>query len=797
MNPKTSHQYTLTKNDPIKNMGKMAFFIVIIATAVSILVPLSPFMPTGGLDPSWAYGMNQAMTQYLSIGKDIQFTLGPYASIYTKVFSPVTDALMIWGSLYLALSFAVLAFILFKDSRWYIKFGLILTLSTTTYSMDAIFFYYPLMLGVYCYRLATDKNRHEPTRKYRNTILAAIFFPLGLLPLIKVSITILCASIIALTFTLFTLRKKWTFAILSVLSPMVAIIFFWVTSWQAIDGLPSYIISLIPLTSGFTEAMMVDGNWRDIIFYIIATAILLWALFKINNKLETKVFLVLIFFISLFVAFKGGFVRHDGHALMAGIFLLLAALLLNTIINSRHATFTLIISTFVFAFISNHYIKEKPETIARTLTSIYLSAWNGLKTRSNEPEKLYADYIAAVEHIHSKEEIPALQGTTDIYSYNQAYLISSENTWNPRPTFQSYSAYTPSLAENNKNHLLGLNAPNNIIFKVEPIDGRLPSLEDGASWPILLSNYEPASLKNDFLYLKKTSVATKNAPPPIKSISSLLGETVTLPISSDAVFSRINISPSPLGKIANILYKPSQLQITLNLENGSSKTFRLISGMTKEGVIISPLIENTSEFLLMYEGTNNLQSKKVKSFSINAVDGKIFWNSKYNIEFYDLDLPDNKQAKHLLDLQSFITLTDSSHAQDTAECDGSIDYVNNSPPTQHGFSSGALLSVSGWLSVSAEKGILPDEVTLVLTDSNGYRSFIKTRQTSRTDVGNYFNKRQLDSSGFTSTADISTLQGRYSLGLAYVHEGKTKICKQFNIQCDCTGSPKIKLEINK
>jgi len=786
MNPETLRRYTLTKNDAIKNMAALVFFIAIIATAVSVFVPLSPFMPVGGLDPSWAYGMNQAMTQHLSIGQDIKFTFGPYASIYTKGFSPATDGLMIWGSLYLGLSFAVLAFILFKDSRWYIQSGLILTLLIAIYSRDAIFFYYPLMLVVYCYRLASSENRHELPRKYQKIILAVIFFPLGLLPLIKVSITILCVSIIALTFVLFAFRKQWTLALLSVLPPMVAIIFFWTASGQSPEGLPAYISSLIPLTSGFTEAMMINGNWRDIFFYIVTSIILLWALFnENNNKLEIKVFLVLTFFVSLFVAFKGGFVRHDGHALMAGIFLLLAALLLNTIINSRHAILALIASIFVFAFISNHYIKEKPEAIARNLTSIYVSAWNGFKTRSNEPEKLNTDYIEAVKQLHSKEKIPALQGTTDIYSYNQAYLISSENTWNPRPTFQSYSAYTPGLAKNNKNHLLGLRAPDNIIFKIEPIDGRLPSLEDGASWPILLSNYEPASLKNDFLYLKKISVATKNIQPSIKSTSSLLGETVTLPIFSEAVFSRININLSPLGKIANILYKPSQLQIKLNLENGTSKTFRLISGMAKEGVIISPLIETTSEFLLMYEGMKNLQDKKVKSFSINAVSGEAFWNSRYDIEFYGLGLPENNQAKRLLDLQNFITTIDISHAPDVEECDGSIDYVNSSPPNQLGFSTGALLSVSGWLSVSAENGILPDEVMLVLTDSNGNRSFIETRQTSRADVGNYFNKRQLDSSGYTSTADISALRGRYSLGLAYMYEGEIRVCQQFNIPCDC------------
>src|SRR5260364_219639 len=64
-------------------------------------------------------------------------------------------------------------------------------------------------------------------------------------------------------------------------------------------------------------------------------------------------------------------------------------------------------------------------------------------------------------------------------------LLTAGNLWSPRPVIQSHGAYTPKLARLNELHLLSERAPNNIVFKVEPIDGRLASLEDGLSWPIL------------------------------------------------------------------------------------------------------------------------------------------------------------------------------------------------------------------------------------------------------------------------------------------------------------------------
>src|SRR5665811_2627909 len=38
-------------------------------------------------------------------------------------------------------------------------------------------------------------------------------------------------------------------------------------------------------------------------------------------------------------------------------------------------------------------------------------------------------------------------------------------------------------------------------------DGRIPSIEDGASWPILLQNYKPATIVKEFLFLHRNKNA--------------------------------------------------------------------------------------------------------------------------------------------------------------------------------------------------------------------------------------------------------------------------------------------------
>src|SRR5690242_15377060 len=74
--------------------------IVFAAAGATVLfiVPFSPKFPTIGLDPSWKYALNEAVTRHLVFGQDIIFTFGPLASAYTGMYHPATDWIMLCGS---------------------------------------------------------------------------------------------------------------------------------------------------------------------------------------------------------------------------------------------------------------------------------------------------------------------------------------------------------------------------------------------------------------------------------------------------------------------------------------------------------------------------------------------------------------------------------------------------------------------------------------------------------------------------------------------------------------------------
>jgi len=124
----------------------------------------------------------------------------------------------------------------------------------------------------------------------------------------------------------------------------------------------------------------------------------------------------------------------------------------------------------------------------------------------------------------------------------------------------------------------------------------------------------------------------------------------------------------------------------------------------------------------------------------------------------------------------------SGYKAATAEkCDGAIDKVNNMSPAPTKFSASRFLSVNGWLAASVDKATLPEAVYVVLTDEQGNHKYLRTRQTPRLNGGAHFKKPELNESGYSTRADISALQGKFTLGLAIKKDGEIKICPQFKI----------------
>lgn len=763
---------------------RMLLLFLLAITVFALCLPLFLIMPRTGLDPSWTYGVNQAVAQGLVFGKEFIFTFGPYAGIRTHAYHPETDNLIMWGGLYLGICYVLAILYLSRETSWVWLLVLWLILAGLIYLKDILLLSYPLLISLIVYRMTLPINHPKKLAFSTNPLffIILLFSPLGLLSVLKGSLLLICVPIVSLCFLIFWIKKEKTLAAACIGSPCIAGIIFWIFSGQPITGLYYYFLNMFPIILGYSEAMAISGDINEIIIYLLAAGGVLFIIGTIKNiPWTSKLFLFVVYAVFLFLVFKTGFVRHDQHAIVAGTSILIAVILLPFSIQHKFFPIVLLLTIVAWGVIDRNQVGSS--NIYVNIKSTYLYVSNGIKART-EKNILKDMFNAKIEAIKQEFPIPIMDGTADIYSFNQAYLLASGNKWSPRPIFQSYSAYTAGLANLNALHLTSERAPDNIIFKVESIDGRLPALEDGVSWPIILNNYLPINIENDFLYLTKKS--PQNITPIKQRIyneTHLLGEDVALPAISKALFAKIDLHPTIIGHLRSILYKPEPIEIHIELINGMSKSYRFISSMAKSGFYISPLINNTKDFALLFSGIGDLNNNIVKSIRISPEGGSsMFWNDEYILKLSHFELPTASNIYGLMGLSSIDeNMPMNVKTSTTVECVGTIDHLSGINPTPTSITISRLLSLDGWLVISSQQGIAPEAIFVTLTDPNGKLFYIKAKTNPRPDVNQHLNQPNMLDVGYNADVDVFGLQGDYTLGLASLYQGKLEHCKQFNI----------------
>lgn len=628
---------SLSKEEQGLLLKDVAFGVMLLLASLSVWVALVPLMPSGGLDPSWALSMAEAVKLDFVFGEDIAFTYGPYASIATGLYHPATDNLMLYGGLYLAFYFAILSFLSFVRLEWYCNALLLLALSAFVRGADSLCIFFPLMVGCYVRQAIVD--RKYLSTKYRFLLVFLLFSPLGLLPLIKGSFIFACLGVVLCSCVILAIHSLWKEAFFACFVSLASVICFWGLSGQPLMALPLYFKAMMPIAGGYTQAMSKFGGGVEVIFYVIASVAVIYGVFlDAKGRLVERVSIAFMFFVTLFLGFKAGFVRNDGwHAAISGEVILLVSFLSMTFLSKERTPVVVLAAIVSWGSVDVHHIQSSSNGIVATVRWRFESILSGINTRLFDPGKYLKDYDRAMKDVRNISRLPKLEGSSDIYRIYQADLIASGNEWNPRPVMQSYSAYTPSLVEMNKQHLLGVNRPDNIFFRLDSIDYRLPSLADGASLPILLSSYMPVSYVNNFLLLKARHTVVK--PEPEMTLISEgrypFGHRFKVPGYHNLLFVKLDVRPTFFGRIASLLYKPEIIQIKVVLKNGNEYAYRIIPEMAKTGFILSPLILNTNDFGRLYVPSKYRGDNEVSS--IVLVTNNFYWKSDMHIEFYSID----------------------------------------------------------------------------------------------------------------------------------------------------------------
>ncbi len=745
--------------------------LLVIASVVSFQ-PFTPAMPGSDLDGSWCFGLDEAVARGLRFGTEVVFTFGPYAFVYNNEFNPATDALRLGGSLSLALASGLcLALLLWSaPRRWALAWWLVLVV--VTLARDVQFFLYPLLVTLLVFRCVQRDEAARPPPMAQGLLvpLMALF---GLLPLIKGTGLLLALGCGALCLWLLVAAGRWRTALLAPVAALGVQLACWRLAGQQWTDLPAYYSGLLATFGGYTDAMSLPGRTHHVGWYLLAALAIVLAAARVAAPLQLRMALTLAFALYLFVAWKGGFVRHDAHALMAGNGVLAAALLLPTLQRGARLLPPLLLSLLAWYPLERDFGDTFNQPPWVSALELHAKAWRGLAQRVSDPQAWPRRFEEAVSGIRHQFPLPALAGRSDVYGTLQSAVLAAGLPWAPRPVMQSYLAYRPALAERNRAHLLGPAAPDNVLFQVDPIDGRLPALEDGPSWPLLFSLYRPQAMAGPFAVLKRRADLPA-APQPLRSVSSShqLGESVSLPPAEAGTYTfvRLALHPSLAGTVLQQLYKISPLMIEVELVDGRRQRFRLPVGSAAAGFVLSPLIENTPEFMLMHDQPAWLADKAVRSFSVQRLRGPAWlWQGGYRMELSSYRRPEPigvSQGMIAFDRPAAQLAPD--RPAEAGACSGSIDRFNGGPTPAAGQGATRLstqLALEGWLSASDPAGEAAEDVQVTLTDAQGRTLLIPARRVPRPDVASFLQRPALAQSGFSIHADVMSLRGAYRVGL--------------------------------
>lgn len=627
---------------------RLLFGAFVVLYVLSRLLPcVSPdeYPVTDSLENSWTQALHVAFLNHFQFGTEFVFTYGPWGFLARGYhLGTFFTAVVSWSAL--SLIFLVAAWRVARSvSSQYFLQVIWLVLFTAAMTIPAGEDINTRLVGFGVLLLLLHFFVEDRAITWIQALLAISLGWMSLIKFTGFAEGVVVVSVIALDVIFRFRRFPWIIAYW-----LGGLISFWCLAGQSIGLLPTFLKRSWQVTSGYTEAMMLTDSgelWRIGAFG--ALALLLCGMMFKPARVRLNIFgwLPLLGFAAiLFIVFKLGYVRsgwqHECTAALALLLMVIAGFALKWSAETqsvRVAFFGLFIAATIFAgFVFGRWFPGDGLTVqmARTFQPSNMFAPVAVLTT----DYLKTKYEQRLAQDRKTFPLSPISGTVDLYSYDQSALFAHGLNYRPRPVIQSYSAYTPELAEINAAHLRGASAASNILFAIQPIDGRLPAFDDSLSWLELLAHYRLAGTNAGFLHLTRIAAPQTFRLVQIEEVTASTDGKFLVPSSgSGLIWVTIELRQSLAGRMLLTLYKPSILKIFVILEDDSQMEFRFVPGMARAGFLLSPCVVETGDFtalLKMKDGTA-LAGKRVKSIAVLPKKSSVGYENAFTLRFYSLE----------------------------------------------------------------------------------------------------------------------------------------------------------------
>jgi len=554
---------------------------------VAALTPWSPWYLSESLDTSFAYTLNLIAAQHLPLGTRVVSTFGPLGFLFYNAYYPATFAWLLGlRALLAALTGGTLAWLggSSTGSRWGMVLLPLLCLPCC-WIVDA--------WGFLAAALVLAVAVAPPAAGQRAAQLAT-GIALGILALVK--ITLLIAAI-AVTLPLIALatrqRRRWW----SVPAMALTLLVGWLACGQPLDAMPTFLLwAMRDISGGYARGMQMWAHhflvlhaWGTAALLLAAAAVWWWPPLRAGSLLPLAGLAAL-----LFLAFKAGYVRALDHLFITALAYQAIALVLASGLWRRRRAAALAVGIAPLLLTAHSMARE---SAAPLRAAMRLGTDNLFALQAFPRTDRAAAYAQSAAAVRARNPLPALDGRGDIYPHDAGVLLAYDAAYDPRPVFQSYMAYTAALAERNRAFLAGPDAPDWLLFRLSSIDSRLPSLDDGASWPELLSRYDLGATRGRYLQLTRRAQPTAWRLVPLGEAHMQIGERLDVPAAAAGpIWATISVRDRPSQRLWAAAIQGALVVLEVETAHGPRRRFRLIPSLAQAGFLLSPLIDTTQSF---------------------------------------------------------------------------------------------------------------------------------------------------------------------------------------------------------
>ena len=540
------------------------------------------------LDPSWSQALGRFLAQGLKIGQDYVFTYGPLGYFSTSVYEPALfwHKLLVWEIGWRLLASWFVARALWDERSRFERGAALLLLLAIPLVFDAFAF-------VVIAAVASVLVR-EPRPGARLRALA--FLLLGSLALVKFTFAVaagaLVLALLAQTFALAGRRAALRDAALA----LAGLALPWFAAGQGVANFLPWLTKSLAIASAYNEGQSKPaGLLADALGLATLACILFllarWAFVRPRNGARTGLAAAL--GVCTFFAFKAGYVRGDDHTSYYMGFALLAGWLLP---RTRPALL-IACACSLLALVGIFLAPEQEDVPASTLAREFVARLPANARDVLLPWRSHAELDEAQRLRAARFDLPRIRARVgrepvDVFDFHQGVALLNGLEYQPRPLFQSYVAFTPRLQELDVRYYESERAPRFVLFRLETIDDRLPTMEHARLLETFLRRYKPVLYERRELLLERLAQPLPPAPRTNAIERELaFGELFELPpTQAPARVLTLDIRRNALGSLAQFLYRAPEVQLESVDQFGNRRRQRVVPSLMRTGVLVDPLI---------------------------------------------------------------------------------------------------------------------------------------------------------------------------------------------------------------